>query len=122
MPHWAEIDDDNVVLRVVVCDADDGQDGELHPPAFLTDTLGGEWVRTYYDTPGKCYAGVGYAWRADLGNGGAFVPPRPYASWTLDDDGVWQPPIPKPTAPGIWNWNDTLGVWEVWVPEGDAPI
>lgn len=70
MAHWAEIDENDDVLRVVVCDADDDADGTLHPPAFLTDVLGGTWVRTYYSTEGHKFAGVGDRW-----TGTAFEPP-----------------------------------------------
>lgn len=59
MAHWAELDDNDIVLRVIVCDADDGADGAKRPPAFCTEVLGGRWARTYYDTPGKTFAGVG---------------------------------------------------------------
>lgn len=62
MAQWAEIDETGNVVRTVVCDSDDGADGTLYPPAFLTDVLGGEWVRTYYDTPGKTFAGLGHKW------------------------------------------------------------
>lgn len=72
--HWAEVNDEGIVLRVVVCEADDGTDGTGDPPAFLTDVLGGTWVRTYYDTPGQVFAGVGHRWDAGLG---AFIPPEP---------------------------------------------
>jgi hypothetical protein len=82
MPHWAELDDDNAVLRVIVCDADDGADGAKHPPAFCTETLGGTWVRTYYDTKGRTYAGIGYRWDPKLAD---FKPPSTKdnaMSWT----------------------------------------
>lgn len=72
MAHWAELDADGVVQRVIVCDADDDADGTVHPPAFCTDVLGGVWQRTYYDTPGHTFAGMGYTWDADAGD---FVPP-----------------------------------------------
>lgn len=70
MAHWAEVDDEGVVLRVIVCEADDGQDGTLHPPAFCTDVLGGRWVRTYYATKGQTFAGIGYRWDGEM-----FTPP-----------------------------------------------
>lgn len=83
MAHWAELDADNVVVRVLVCDADDGADGTLHPPAFLTSTEPGRlpaqegyvgtWVRTYYDTEGHQFAGPGYVWDPTEG----FTPPEP---------------------------------------------
>ena len=83
MAHWAELDKVNTVLRVIVCDADDGADGTIHPPAFCTDVLGGTWVRTYYDTPGEIYAGVGYSW-----DGTRFVPPPSPALTELVEDAL----------------------------------
>lgn len=74
MAHWAELDDTNKVIRVIVADPDDGADGTIHPPAFCTDVLGGTWVRTYYDTEGQVYAGVGATWDAATG---AFTPREP---------------------------------------------
>lgn len=73
MAHWAELDDDDVVIRVIVCDPDDGADGMVHPPAFCTEVLGGRWARTFYDTPGREFAGIGYR---HLGNG-SFAAPEP---------------------------------------------
>lgn len=72
MAHWAELDDDDRVLRVIVCDADDGADGRVHAPAFCTDVLGGTWERTYYSTPGHTYAGIGDVWYPEVGD---FGPP-----------------------------------------------
>lgn len=81
MPYWAEIDDNNVVVRVTPCDADDDADGTLHAPAFLTDVLPtteaghvGNWKRTYYDTPGHTYAGIGFVWNPETDD---FDPPDP---------------------------------------------
>lgn len=79
MAHWAEIDEAGVVLRVIVCDADDEADGAKHPPAFCSEVLGGTWARTYYDTKGETFAGVGYSW-----DGQAFTAPDPVLP-TADD-------------------------------------
>lgn len=72
MAHFAELDVTNRVLRVLVVDADDGADGTLRPPRFCTEVLGGRWVRTFYATPGKRYAGVGDTYDAAAAD---FTPP-----------------------------------------------
>lgn len=64
MAHWAELDDNDQVIRVIVCDPDDGADGTKSVPQWITDNLGGRWVRTYYSTPGHRYAGPGMRWNA----------------------------------------------------------
>jgi hypothetical protein len=99
MAHWAELDDNNNVRRVVVCDADDGADGTLHPPAFLLGE-GGIWQRTYYSTPGHNYAGIGFRWDPDRGN---FISPQPFPSWALDDDDQWCAPVPQPGDNHVWD-------------------
>lgn len=66
MAHWAELDENDEVLRVIVCDADDGADGAKHPPAFCTEVLGGAWQRTFYNSAGHTFAAVGYRWDAKL--------------------------------------------------------
>jgi hypothetical protein len=73
MSHWAEIDSNNIVLRVLVGDNNEADEGE----AFMK-SLGGTWVKTSYNaaTNGfrKNYAGIGYSY--DTGRN-AFIPPKP---------------------------------------------
>jgi hypothetical protein len=69
MSHWAEIDSNNIVLRVLVGDNNEPDEGE----AFM-NSLGGTWVKTSYNaTIRKNYAGVGYSY--DLVRD-AFIPPK----------------------------------------------
>jgi len=99
--HFAEIDANNIVLRVIVCDSKE----------WCEKNLGGTWVRTYYSTSGKTYAGAGYIYYPDLEN---FSAPPPYASWTLDEALVWQPPVPYPsdqTTSG-YTWNEGTLSWD----------
>jgi hypothetical protein len=67
MPHWAEIDENNQVLRVTY---GEGTDEESHK--WLINNLGGTWIRTYYSTPGHTFAGIGYTWDPTKEN---FMPP-----------------------------------------------
>ena len=76
MSHWAEIDSNNTVLRVLVGDNNDPAGDEGYQ--WLIDNLGGTWVKTSYNaaTNGfrKNYAGVGYTYDSDRD---AFIAPKP---------------------------------------------
>ena len=96
MAHYAELDNQNIVQRVLVVSNDvthvDGVEDEALGATFLGDLLpgSGRWIRTSYNhnIRGR-YAGIGY--RYDEGTD-EFVPPR----WSLVD-GVWTPPaVPEP--------------------------
>ena len=84
MAHFAEIDANGVVQRVIVVankdTADvDGNESEAIGVAFCQKLLGGNWVQTSYNGNfRKRYAGIGYKYDADLD---AFVPPQPYPYW-----------------------------------------
>jgi hypothetical protein len=116
MAHFAEIDNNNVVTRVLVVNDADATDGQN----FLANTLGlgGTWVQTSYNTSGgvhsnggtplrKNYAGIGYSYDSLRD---AFIPPRPFASWLLDDETcLWQAPTVMPTEEGkryVWSEED----------------
>ena len=107
MSHWAEIDSNNKVIRVLVGDNNALDEGE----AFMK-SLGGSWVKTSYNaaTNGfrKNYAGIGYEYRSDID---AFVAPQPYPSWSLDVDARWQPPTPYPTDDKMYSWNEETTEW-----------
>lgn len=109
MAHWAELDENNIVLRVLVTDNNDPNGDEGHQ--WLRDNLGGTWVKTSYNgTIRKNYAGVGYIYDLDLD---AFIPPKPFESWTLDDDiADWIPPTPRPQDGNFYTWNETNQEWE----------
>lgn len=76
---------------------------------WCEQNLGGTWVRTYYNTQGKNYAGIGYTYHSDVDN---FSEPRPYPSWTLDENLHWQPPIAHPTDNKFYNWNEETQTWD----------
>ena len=107
MAHFAEIDSDNKVIRVLVVSNDDEHRGQ----EFLADDLGlgGFWVQTSYNHNfRKQYAGIGYSYdeTADV-----FVRPSPFESWTLDDNHDWQPPTPQPDGDN-WIWNEETQQWQ----------
>ena len=98
MAHFAKLDENNVVTQVIVVDNKDitdphtGQEDEILGIAFCKKLLGGNWKQTSYNNSMRVrYAGIGYSYNAALD---AFVPPQPYASWTLDNDTAdWVSPL-----------------------------
>ena len=109
MAHFAEIDQNNVVLRViVVSDTLEAQGAE-----WCRDTFGGTWVQTSYNANGNPakrfnFAGVGYFYDEERD---AFTAPQPYPSWTLDEQTCqWVPPVPMPTD-GMYVWDESTLAW-----------
>jgi hypothetical protein len=104
MSHWAKIEN-NIVIQVLV-GPNYGDEGE----AFF-NALGGTWVKTSYNgNIRKNYAGVGYTY--DEGRD-AFIAPKPYNSWLLDEDTCrWQAPVPYPTDGLMYQWDEELTDWK----------
>jgi len=92
MAHFAELDENNIVLRVLVTDNDDPAGDQGY--SWLVNNLGGTWIQSSYNaTIRKNYAGIGYKFDAKLD---AFIGPKPYDSWSLDSEAKWQAPTPYP--------------------------
>jgi len=114
MAHFAELDSNNIVLRVIVVDNKDTSDAsgvekEHIGVAFCERLFGGTWKQTSYNGNfRKHYAGVGYAYNAVRD---AFIPPQPYPSWALDDDANWQPPVAMPTDGKMYSWDEATQQW-----------
>ena len=113
MAHWAELDENNVVLRVLVGDNNDPNGDEGYQ--WLLDNLGGTWVQTSYNaaTNGfrKNFAGIGYTYDEELD---AFVPPKPFESWVLNEEtALWEPPVPYPTDGELYAWDEEITSWVV---------
>jgi len=88
MAHWAELDDNNIVLRVLVGDNNDPAGDEGYQ--WLIDNLGGRWIQTSYN--GKIrynYAGVGFTYDPI---DDAFIAPTPcdHSELTLNDQKRWE--------------------------------
>lgn len=116
MAHWAEIDENNLVLRVVVGDNNDVNGDEGYQ--WIVENLGGTWVKTSYTGKiRKQYAGIGFTYdsAADV-----FIAPRPFPSWNLDENYDWQPPIPYPVDGLMYFWNEADQDWEAYVEQSEA--
>jgi hypothetical protein len=114
MAHFAELDANNVVLRVIVIATKDNSDAngvekESIGRAFCERLFGGNWVQTSYNgNMRKRYAGIGYSYDPALD---AFIAPQPYPSWTLDDNADWQAPVPMPTDGKMYAWDEDAQAW-----------
>ena len=120
MAHFAELGENNVVLQVIVVDNKDikdtfGVEQEEIGIAFCRNLLGGTWKQTSYNASfRKNYAGVGYTYDSERD---AFVPPRPFASWILNETTCqWEAPTPMPDTseqlPGrYYRWDEATTSW-----------
>lgn len=114
MAHFAEIDANNVVLRVIVVGNQDtadanGVEKEYIGAAFCERLLGGVWKQTSYNgNIRKNYAGIGYTY--DTGRD-AFIAPQPFPSWALDANAAWQAPVPMPTDGKMYRWDEPTLSW-----------
>ena len=106
MAHFAEIDENGTVLRVLVVD----NSLEHRGGDFLANDLGlgGNWIQTSYNSNfRKQFAGIGYKYDATAD---VFIAPQPYPSWSLDENFDWQAPKPRPAGMN-WFWDEGLGDW-----------
>lgn len=120
MGHFVKVVDGLVVNGIVA-----------EPEFFDTfvDTSPGEWIQTSYNTRGgvhyhpetdepsadqskalrKNYAGIGYTYDRTRD---AFIPPKPYASWLLNEDTcLWGPPVAKPNDDKAYIWDEETTAW-----------
>ena len=120
MGHFAQIDDNDVVVQVIVAEQDFINTGAVGDPS--------RWIQTSYNTMGgvhrlggtplrKNYAGIGYTYNRQLD---AFIPPRPFPSWLLNEEtGLYNPPMPMPEdagsgdPPKLYTWNEDTVSWQV---------
>ena len=110
MAHFAEIDEDNIVLRVLVTDNNDPNGDEGYQ--WLLDNLGGTWIKTSYNgTIRKNFAGKGATYDQERD---AFIAPKPYPSWQLNEETCrWEPPTPYPSDGFAYDWNESNIAWEL---------
>ena len=115
MAHFAQLDANNVVVQVIVVGNTDTSDAngvekEYIGAAFCERLFGGTWKQTSYNgNIRKNFAGIGYTYRSDID---AFVPPQPYASWTLNNDTAqWQAPVARPADGKLYQWDEATTSW-----------
>lgn len=108
MSNFAEIDENNIVLRVLVGDNNMPNEGY----DWFVENFGGTWIQTSYNgNIRKNFAGIGYTYDADRD---AFIPPKPFDSWILNEETcLWDSPIPYPEDGGIYDWNEDTQSWDV---------
>ena len=102
MSHFAEINSDSVVQRVIVAEQD-----------FINSGAVGDsfnWVQTSYNGNfRKNYAGSGYTYDKTRD---AFIAPQPYASWTLVEATCqWEAPTAYPTDGEMYTWDEDTTAW-----------
>ena len=115
MGHFAELDQSNTVIRVLVGD-------ETAEGADFLKRLGGTWLQTSYNTRAgqhlaggtplrKNYAGIGYTYDAVRD---AFIPPKPFASWVLNEEtACWDAPVAYPTGTDVMHfWDEGSVSWQ----------
>lgn len=115
MAHFARIDDaGNVVEVIVVSNAElvdeTGAESESLGVSFCQSLFGGTWVQTSYNgNIRKNYAGVGFTYDATRD---AFIPPKPYPSWVLDESTCrWEATVPYPNDGGRYVWDEVNLSW-----------
>lgn len=119
MAHFAELDANNVVKRVIVVsnsEITDGNGNEIENTGILyCQRLYGDdtrWKQTSYNSNmRKRHAGIGMIYNEELN---AFISPKPYASWTLNSDTAeWDPPTPRPESETEkYAWNEENQSWD----------
>jgi hypothetical protein len=115
--HFARLDENNVVTQVIVVANKDTSDGnevekEYIGAGFCQQLFGGTWKQTSYNAKfRKNYAGIGFTYNPDID---AFVPPRPFASWTLNNETAqWEAPTPIPDDGQNYSWNEQTSSWDL---------
>lgn len=135
MAHWAEIDENNKVIRVAIGSNEEPDEGE----SFFINVLGGTWIQASINTTGgihytgeldengnripsetqtkalrKNYPGIGFTYDEERD---AFIPPKPFESWLLNEDTcLWEAPVAYPEDGNAYTWDEESGAW-VAVPE-----
>jgi len=117
MAHFAQINEEGIVQRViVVSDSDtadsDGNEVESIGVEFCKELLGGEWIQTSYNNNMRArFAGIGCFYDVTRD---AFIRIKPYPSWELDESSAdWVPPVPMPTGDNgkRYSWNEESLSW-----------
>lgn len=112
MAHFAQLDEENKVIQVIVADKEAVVAGVFGSPKT--------WLQTSYNTKynqhpegtplRKNFAGVGYTYDPALD---AFIPPKPFNSWILNEETcLWEPPVKYPEDNKFYSWNEEQQKWD----------
>jgi hypothetical protein len=116
MAHFAQIDDNNIVIQVIVVHNNEllinGIESEAKGIVFCQTLFGGVWLQTSYNgTIRKNYAGIGYTYDSTRN---AFIAPKPFASWVLDEATCkWNAPVSYPNDGNQYAWDEPTTSWVV---------
>jgi len=119
MAHFAEINEENIVTQVIVVHNNEllvGEDESEEKGIDFCESLFGHrnWVQTSYNSNIRYnFAGIGYTWDPD---NNAFYAPQPYPSWSLNEDYIWEAPVPYPedaSEDKIYTWDEENQKWKV---------
>lgn len=112
MAHFAQINENNIVVQVIVAEQDFINSGAVGDP--------GHWIQTSYNTHGgehrlggtplrKNYAGIGFTYDPAKD---AFIPPKPFPSWQLNETTcLWEPPVAMPSDGQLYRWDEPSVNW-----------
>jgi hypothetical protein len=124
MAYYAFLDENNVVTEVITGrNEDEVVDGITDWEAHYSEVRGQTCKRTSFNTYGNVhnnggtpfrynYAGIGWTFDSSKGTDGAFIAPKPFASWVLNDSTcLWEAPVPYPTDGKLYIWDESTLGW-----------
>ena len=121
MAHFAKINESNIVTQVVVVNDSDGNndtDGQNFLNNLFKTTH--TWKKTSYNTYGNTHRLGGTPYRKNFASIGftydssrdAFIEPKPYNSWTLDETTcLWESPVAYPSDGKSYDWDEDNRQW-----------
>jgi hypothetical protein len=119
MAHFAQLDENNKVLQVIVVGNSDildegGNESEQIGIQFCKNLLGQDtnWKQCSYNSNfRKNYPGIAYYYDETRD---AFIQPKPFESWVLNEDTCqWEAPTPRPTGMDLWVWEEETLQWKL---------
>jgi len=110
MAHYAFLDENNIVTEVIVGKDETELIDGLTPEVWYGNFRNQRCVRTSYNGKiRKQFAGIGFTYNEEAD---VFIAPRLYASWILNSNYDWIPPVPMPLNSKDYWWNEETGEWE----------
>ena len=109
MAHYAFLDENNIVTEVIVGKDETELIDEKTTEQWYAEYRGQTCVRTSYNGNIRYrYAGIGYTYDEEAD---AFIPPKPFESWVLNDKFSWVAPIDYPQDEKLYYWDEEAGNW-----------